>query len=279
MRSDRSHSVNEFKKLFPNYAAGILLLLAAIAVFLLGLFPHSTTDDRFVIAAILFVGACVLLAWTHQQNIEHSYLESLPKSIDEIKKVGREYYKNTAAIQDNSVFVKELYEKIDRSDNGLIELRKYLEELLIKQRQENGNLQRKIESWQTAAIGFFQMLERAIDYEKKEKNKRLLEKIITEFERSLMNLGLERIIPQVNEPINEIFHEVVDEIESNEVVSGTILKCYSWGYRIGDTVLDRAQVALAQSLEDREPAILPAESQAEENESIAAANELEITGQ
>lgn len=269
MRSDRSPSVNEFKKLFPNYAAGIILLLAAIAVFLLGLFPQSTADDRFVVAAILFIGACTLLAWTRQQNAEQNYLESLPKSIDEIKKVGREYYKNTAAIQDNSTFVKELYEKIDRSGDALLELRKPLEELLIRQRQENGNLQRKIEAWQTAAIGFFKMLERAIDYEKKEKNKRLLEKVISEFERNLMNLGLERIIPQIDEPVNEVFHEVIEEIESNEAAPGNILKCYSWGYRIGDTVLDRAQVALAQSVEKQEAAILPSESQTEKIESTA----------
>jgi molecular chaperone GrpE (heat shock protein) len=277
MRSERSQYIGEFKKLFLHYAAGILLMLAAIAVFVLGLFPRSTTDENFLIAAIMFVGACGLLFWTYQQNLELNSLEAWPSSIEEIKKLSREYYKNTAAIQENSNFVKQLYEAIDRSDNSWLELRKPLEELLIKQRQENGNLQRKIELWQSSAIAFFQILERAIDYEKKDKHKRLLERLTLEFESSLMNLGLERIIPQLNEPVNEMFHEVIAEIESTEATPGNILNCSSWGYRIGDSVLGRSQVILARSVKERED--FTAKDETETSEPITSKAEEESAGQ
>ena len=175
-----------------------------------------------------------------KNSIETSIAEALNNyiatsiDIDDPKQIIRVYYKNTAAIQENSAAVQELHDKV----------KQYLNMILIEERQKNGELQRKNQAWEQAAIDFFRMLERAIDCEKDE-NKRSIEKILSEFERTVINLGLERIIPQHNESLNEKFHEAVEEEES-DVLPGNILRCAGWGYRIGDNVIEKAKVVVAK---------------------------------
>jgi molecular chaperone GrpE (heat shock protein) len=57
---------------------------------------------------------------------------------------------------------------------------------------------------------------------------------------------MERIIPQPNESLNENFHEAIAEEESN-IIPGNIVKCVSWGYKIGDRMIEKAKVIVAKS--------------------------------
>jgi len=180
----------------------------------------------------------------HLRNaIENSIVETLNNyiaasiDIEDPKQIIRVYYKNTVAIQENSTAVQELHDKV----------KQYLDKILIEQRQKDGELQRKIQAWEQASIDFFGLLERAIDCENNE-NRRLIEKILSEFERTVFNLGLERIIPQHDESLNEKFHEAVEE-EKSDVLPGNILRCIGWGYRIGDNVFQKAKVVVAKAPE------------------------------
>ena len=176
-----------------------------------------------------------------RNSIENSIVETLNNyiaasiDIEDPKQIIRTYYKNTVAVQENSTAVQELHDKV----------KQYLDKILIEQRQKDGELQRKILAWEQAAIDFFGLLERAIDCENHE-NRRSIEKILSEFERTVFNLGLERIIPQYDESLNEKFHEAVEEEES-DLVLGNILRCIEWGYRIGENVFQKAKVVVAKT--------------------------------
>ncbi len=175
-----------------------------------------------------------------KNSIENSIVETLNNyiatsiDIEDPKQVIRMYYKNTVAIQENSTAVQELHDKV----------KQYLDKILIEQRQKEGEFQRKIQAWEQSAIDFFGLLERAIDCENDE-NRQLIEKILSEFERTVFNLGLERIIPQYDESLNEKFHEAVEEEES-DIVLGNILRCTECGYRIGENVFQKAKVVVAK---------------------------------
>jgi molecular chaperone GrpE (heat shock protein) len=158
--------------------------------------------------------------------------------LDDPKQIIRVYYKNTAAIQENSHAVQELHSTV----------KQYFDKILIEQRQKDGELQRKIQDWEKAAIDFFVLLERAIDCESND-NRRSIEKILAEFEHTIINLGLERIVPQQDELLNERFHEAVEEEES-AIAPGNILRCTNWGYRIGDNVIQKAKVIVAKGRKD-----------------------------
>ena len=244
MSGDRSRGSVYLQQSWPWYTIGILLLICAIAVFVWFL-NQPASDTKLVVAVILFIASCVFFLGAYTQNTQESF-EQLPTSTEELKKLGREYYRNTTAIQDNSAAVKELHETLSQKKGELGEIRKNIEEILIKQRQETGNLRREVEDWQRAAIEFFRMLERALDYEKNAANRQLIEKITSEFSRSVTTLGLERIMPQADEAIEEKLHEAVGEEESASVQSGNITRCITWGYRIGANVIERALVIIAK---------------------------------
>lgn len=180
-----------------------------------------------------------------KNHIETSIVETFNKYIDEQKKLQRTYYTNTNAILDNSIAVKELYDKLEQTLAELDNFRNSMEKMLMEQRQINGELQRKINHWEQAATEFFCLLERAVDYETDE-NTRLINRILDGFARIVMNVGMERIIPQPNESLNENFHEAIAEEESN-IIPGNIVKCVSWGYKIGDKMIQKAKVVVAKS--------------------------------
>ncbi|MBW4503671.1 MAG: nucleotide exchange factor GrpE [Scytonema hyalinum WJT4-NPBG1] len=180
-----------------------------------------------------------------KNHIETSIVETFNKYIDEQKKLQRTYYTNTNAILDNSIAVKELYDKLEQTLAELDNFRNSVEKMLMEQRQINGELQRKINHWEQAATEFFCLLERAVDYETDE-NTRLINRILDGFARIVINLGMERIIPQPNESLNENFHEAIAEEESN-IIPGKIVKCVSWGYKIGDKMIEKAKVVVAKS--------------------------------
>jgi molecular chaperone GrpE (heat shock protein) len=184
------------------------------------------------------------------KHIENCILETFNKYIEEQKKLQRTYYTNTNAILDNSTAVKELYDKLEQTLGELDDFRNSVEKMLIEQRQINGELQRKINHWEQAATEFFCLLERAVDYETDE-NTRLINRILDGFARIVMNLGMERIIPQPDESLNEKFHEAIDEEESN-ITPGNIVRCVNWGYKIGDKMIEKAKVVVASPLQKPE---------------------------
>ncbi|ARV58468.1 nucleotide exchange factor GrpE [Nostocales cyanobacterium HT-58-2] len=183
---------------------------------------------------------------TLKNHIKNSIVETLNQYVDEQKKLQRAYYTNTNAILDNSTAIKELYNKLEQTQGQLEDFKNCVEKMLIEQRQKNGELQRKIHHWEQAATDFFHILERAEDYETDE-NKKIINRILDEFNGIVINLGMERIIPQPDESLNERFHEVVDEEES-EMTPGNIVRCISWGYKIGDKMIEKAKVVVAKSL-------------------------------
>ncbi|NJM70911.1 MAG: nucleotide exchange factor GrpE [Scytonema sp. RU_4_4] len=177
--------------------------------------------------------------------IENSVKESFNKNVDEQKKIQRAYYTNTNAILENSAAIKGLYDKLEQTLRELDAFKNSVEKMLIEQRQKNGELQRKINHWEEGATEFFRLLERAVDYETDE-NRLLINRILYGFNRIVVNLGMERIIPQQNESLNENFHEAIDEEES-DIIPGSIVRCMSWGYRIGDKLIEKAKVIVAKS--------------------------------
>lgn len=188
---------------------------------------------------------------TLNNRIENSIVENFNKYIDEQKRLQRTYYTNTNAILDNSTAVKELYDKLEQTSEQLDDFRNSVEKMLMEQRQISGELQRKINHWEQGATEFFCLLERALDYETDE-NRRLINRILDGFTPIMMNLGMERIIPQPNESLNEKFHQAIYEEESN-ITSGNIIRCVNWGYKIGDKIIKKAKVVVAISpVEKRE---------------------------
>ncbi|MGH8002544.1 MAG: nucleotide exchange factor GrpE [Brasilonema sp.] len=177
--------------------------------------------------------------------IENSVQNSLNQYLDEQKKIQRAYYTNTNAIIDNSAAIKELYDKLEQTLGEIDNLRNSVEKMLMEQRQKNGELQRKINHWEEAATEFFRLLERAVDYEKEE-NRLLINRMLDRFSCIVMNLGMERIIAQPNECLNENFHEAIGEEES-DLIPGNIIRCISWGYRIGEKLIEKAKVVVAKS--------------------------------
>ncbi|MBW4594294.1 MAG: nucleotide exchange factor GrpE [Brasilonema angustatum HA4187-MV1] len=179
-----------------------------------------------------------------KNNIEKYIKESLDEYVSEQRKIQRASYTNTNAILDNTATIKNLDEKLEQTMAELDELKKSVENMLMEQRQKNGELQRKINNWEQSAIEFLRLLERAVDYEKDE-NRVIINRILDCYNESFLNLGIERIIPQQKESLLERFHEAIDEEES-DIVPGNIVRCISWGYRIGEKVLEKAKVIVAK---------------------------------
>ncbi|NMF63781.1 nucleotide exchange factor GrpE [Brasilonema octagenarum] len=179
-----------------------------------------------------------------KNNLEKSIKESLNEYVSEQIKIQRASYTNTNAILDNTAAIKELNEKLEYTLAELNDFKNSVENMLVEQRQKNGELQRKINYWEQSAIEFFRLLERAVDYETDE-HKLLINRILDGYNGIFMNLGMERIIPQEKESLSEKFHEAIDEEES-DIIPGNIVRCISWGYKIGDKVLEKAKVVVAK---------------------------------
>lgn len=174
-------------------------------------------------------------------------LETVVSLVEELRRFSREYYKNTATIQEGSAAVEQLYSSLGDSSDQLLNLQRSLDDILIQQRQENGNYKREIEQWLNASISFFKLLERAMVYEENAENLATIEKLTGEFGRIFSNRGLERIIPSVNEPFDDRLHEAIGETESADVGAGNILQCEGWGYRWGSHVIERSAVIIVKS--------------------------------
>ncbi|MBD2434367.1 MULTISPECIES: nucleotide exchange factor GrpE [Fischerella] len=197
-----------------------------------------------------------------KKSIQEEILKELNKSI----KNG--HYQNNIIVQENTSSAKELKE-------SLLETRGFMEETLnsqiqemkiqlkeiMDQRQELGNLRRKIEGWQDFAVDFLKYMERTLELlpnsnsENEQYSQQLISKVLKDFEKHVyLNFGLERISPSPGDDLDENLHQAVEEKESTEVQPGKILDCKEWGYRInGELYQDkRAKVILAKPPEQKE---------------------------
>lgn len=191
-----------------------------------------------------------------ESQITMNLISQLTSVLEESKKLNRQYYLNTSTIQENSEKVESLNNNLQYTQREFVEWKKYLEEISMKQRQEKGELIREIKRWQETAIEFFQLLERALYFENDE-NKRLIEKILSEYARILSLRGLDRIIPQSGEPLSEKHHKAIAE-EVSDIESGNITRCERWGYKIGSEVLEKAEVLISKlSMPENEQTIMP----------------------
>ncbi len=178
------------------------------------------------------------------EKIEIESIVEYINSLEDIKNLNRLSYKNTNAIQENTAAIEEFNKNLQKTRKDIEQLKYSLDEMLIYQRQQNGILKREIEEWEQTAVDYFRLLERAIDYEA-DGNQSLLQKILDEFARIAAVRGLERIIPEANQTLNEKLHEAVDIEESSEISPGNIIKCKGWGYRVGSHVIEKAKVVIA----------------------------------
>jgi molecular chaperone GrpE (heat shock protein) len=180
------------------------------------------------------------------EKIDNEVIIKYINSLEDIKNVNRLSYKNTSAIQENTAAIEELNYNLEQTGKDIKQLKYSLDEVLIYQRQENGNLKREIEGWEQAAVDYFRLLERAINCEA-DRNQSFLQKILDEFANITVVRGLERVIPRENQHLNEKLHEAVEIEESYEISPGNIIKCKYWGYRVGSHVIEKAKVVIASS--------------------------------
>ena len=253
MRNDKSATPSHLKKhwlLYGITATILIISLVGLAVAVLSNAQDKIQRDiLFVISAIYLLASCSFFLWIYLRNQDQEFVGFLPKAIDEVKRVGREYYKNTAAIEENSEQVKKLHNDIEQEIKELVESNNSIAKELMELRQEKGNFKRNLENWNESVIEFFQILELGLENEKNER-RNVMEKNLQEFERIVKKLGFSRIVPSTNGKFDSREYECKGEEPSSDAEEGSILKCDRWGYRSNATVLKRAEVILAKKLEN-----------------------------
>ncbi|OLP19992.1 nucleotide exchange factor GrpE [Leptolyngbya sp. 'hensonii'] len=247
MQTEKSKLLRYLRKFWLWYVLGLGLLAFAVLVMAQQASPQASADTRLIVVAIYLLAVCACFIVPYTQQMDQEVLEALPRSLEDLRKLGREYYKNTSAIQDNSALVERLQATIAQESPALLEVKQAMDELLIRQRQENANLKREVEDWVASVIHFFRLLERALIYEQGLDSRATLEKLLQEFAHTCSTRGLERILPVANDTLDARFHAVIGEEAVSEQPSGQILRCESWGYRLGSTVIERAKVVITRS--------------------------------
>ncbi|MCX5980309.1 MAG: nucleotide exchange factor GrpE [Nostocales cyanobacterium LacPavin_0920_SED1_MAG_38_18] len=257
MRTEKRSSSNHFKKhplLYSVTAIIFVISLIALAVVISPNRLRIQRDTLFVISAIYLLVSSSLFLWISLRDQDQELVGVLPKTIEELKRIGKEYYRNTAAIEQNSERFEKLHNSLEQEIRNLVESNKSTSEDLMKLRQEKGNFQRNLDNWNESAIEFFQTLERGLETEENQERHDVIKKNIEEFELIVNKRGLSRIIPYINSKIDEKEHEFKGKETSSEVEDGSILKCTRWGYRLGEKVLQRAVVILAKKPESLDSA-------------------------
>lgn len=252
MRTEKRSSSNHFKKhplLYSVTAIIFVISLIALAVVISPNRLRIQRDTLFVISAIYLLVSSSLFLWISLREQDQELVGVLPKTIEELKRIGKEYYRNTAAIEQNSERFEKLHNSLEQEIRNLVDSNKSTSEDLMKLRQENGNCQRELNNWYKSAVDFFKHLERGLETEKNHERIEVIQKNIREFEMLVNNRGLHRIIPSINDNFDATQHEFKVEEISSEVEDGSILKCNRWGYRLGEKVLEPAAVILAKKPE------------------------------
>ncbi|MEH1832728.1 MAG: nucleotide exchange factor GrpE [Nostoc sp.] len=254
MRNDKSVTPSHLKKHWLLYGITATILIISLVGLAVAVSPNAQVkiqrDTLFVISAIYLLASCSFFLWIYLRIQDQEFVSVLPKAIDELKRVGRAYLTNTAAIEENSEQVKKLHNDIAQEIKGLVDSNNSIAKELMELRQEKGNFKRDLENWNKSAIEFFEILERGLENKENNERQNVIEKNLQEFERIVKKHGLSRIAPSPHEKNDESEHEFKDYEESSDVEPGSILRCDRWGYRSGTTVLKRAEVILAKKPEN-----------------------------
>jgi hypothetical protein len=106
---------------------------------------------------------------------------------------------------------------------------------------------REAEKWQKSMIQMFESIENALMLPDVDaKVKATYEKVYRTFTRILSPLGFQVIRPSEGDPFDDRIHEVEEVVPDDELPDMSILRCTSWGYAVGSTVLRPARVILAR---------------------------------
>ncbi|WP_414564967.1 MULTISPECIES: nucleotide exchange factor GrpE [unclassified Anabaena] len=252
---DKRKSLSYFHGHWIFYSITTIILIISLVGLAVAILPNIQFkiqhDILFVISAIYLLVSCSFFLWFYLREQDKKFVSDLPKEIEDIKRVGREYYRNTTAIEENSQKVNKLHNDIGQEIRGFLESNNSLEKELIKElmelRQEKGNINRELDNWNQSIIELFKLLERSLENEKNPGIQEFIQKIIREFELIVKKRGFSLINPPVNSNIDEEEHNYKDEELSSEAEDGSILKCIRWGYRSNTKVLERAEVIMAKN--------------------------------
>lgn len=215
-------------------ATGIIILLSFGDIK-----PESV--PLLAIAAITLIAGLYFLLLPIIRKQDLNAIETLPGTLEEIRKLGREYYRNTSAIQDNSSAVKQLNEDL------INRFLKPLEELLFEQRQESMVVRAELSAWQNAVVRYFEYLERSIYIEGiDEIRQELYIKAAKDLSRELKPLGFEIIQPKPGERFDENIHDCKGTVES-DLPLDYIVSVESIGFCIGGNCIKAAPVFISRS--------------------------------
>lgn len=249
MRNSKSIISNRFKKNWLIYGVTATILIISLVGLAIVILPNALKIGRdilFIISAIYLLASCSFFLWIYLREQDEQFVSEIPKVIEDVKRASREYYRNTAAIEENSEQVKKLHNDIEQEIKGLVESNNSIAKQLIELRQEKGNLNNELDKWNQSSIYFFQLLERSLENEKSLDIQEFINKAIREFELIVNKCGFSRIVPTTNSKFDDDEHEFKDEEQSSDVENGSIIRCDRWGYRSGVKVLQRAQVIVAK---------------------------------
>ena len=197
-------------------------------------------------SALLLVSGLFFLLWPAIKKQDLNAIESLPGTLEEVRKLGREYFRNSSAIQENSATVKHLNDELSRRIESLLPLQKPLEELLFHQRQEAILLRAELEHWQKAVVNHFEYLERSVNLDGVADGLRAtFRKTANDFARELKPLGFEIINPQPGDMFDEHFHEWKNDIVTAQPPD-QIMIVESIGFRIGSRCVKSAAVTVSR---------------------------------
>ena len=117
---------------------------------------------------------------------------------------------------------------------------------MMEQRQENGQLKRKIKDWEEVAIEFYCLMERTLGYsDLNEEQRKATERFLSKFEDYVSPVfGLERINPSPGTPFQDRLHQAIgyESISLSDAPPEFVRRCTSWGYRVGSEIIESAQV-------------------------------------
>ncbi|MEH2317861.1 hypothetical protein [Nostoc sp.] len=156
MRNDKSATPSHLKKHGLLYGITATILIISLVGLVVAVLPNTKVtiqrDTLFVISAIYLLTSCSFFLWIYLRNQDRELVGILPKAIDELRRVGTTYNKNTYALEENSERVEKLQNGIEQEIRGLVESNKSIEKILIELRQDNGNLQRQLDGWDQSTM-------------------------------------------------------------------------------------------------------------------------------
>lgn len=175
-------------------------------------------------------------------------LNAVRSEVTDLEAVRREHYRARTALEALLKEAGEYSAQVAELQAGLEDRRRQEEELL-EQRQQVIRLTKRVEEWADSAIQLFELLERGLAHEElAPPYRQALEKTVRDYQRVVAPLGLDVIRPAPGDPLDDRVHRITGEQESNEVAPGTVLIVEGWGFRIGERVVRKAEVALARTL-------------------------------